>query len=192
MVVRLRRRSLVRILVPALIGTLGLGFLLVGLFRPLPSYLVAATDLPPGLSLSSEHFTSVELDLGPIADNYVTEIRPGSMLGDFVGQGELVSKRLIEPYRSSSLTSIRIQPKSQPAGAVQPGSLAALWQVIEVEDKSQPVLLVPAAQVTAVIEPDGLFASDSSEFELLISQEQTTEVIAAIASDSPLFIVPVS
>lgn len=192
MAVKLRRSRLQTMLIPLIIGALGLALILFGVFRPLPSYLVAAKDLIPGEPLAESDLTLVELDLGPLAQNYLSELPPGFAAGDFVAAGELLPKRLLVEYQLSNQTLIRIVPSSQPAAAVIPGSLVSIWQVIEVQDVLSAEQLVPRAEVVAIVETDGLFASDMPLIELRLSRQQAQSLITAMAGDIPLFVLPTS
>jgi len=192
MVVKLGRWRIRQLAIPVGFGIVGLALVVAGILKPLPSYLVAAQDLMPGQPLASEQFIEVEMDLGAVSDGYVVSFEPGLMLSDFVAAGELVPTRLVQPVRTANQTLLRIVPAAQPAAIVQAGTMVGIWQVTEIEDISVPTMLVPAAMVVQVIEPDGLFASDVSHFEVQLSQDQATAVITAIAADLPLFMVPIS
>ncbi len=192
MLVKLHRNRWRRFAFPAGLAAVGLALLLMGLLKPLPTYLVATGDLIPGQPLSPGQFMEVELELGSLAPSYAANFQPGQMLSEFVAAGELVPLRLLEPIRTGNQTLLRITPAAQPAASVRPGSSVAIWLVAEIEEQSQPTLLVPAALVVEVIEPDGLFASDVSLYELQLSKDQATAVITALATDLPLFLVPTS
>lgn len=190
MVVRLQRSKLRTLALPVALGLAGLGLVLYGLMRPLPSYLVASKDLVPGEIITSDSVTSVNLDLGPLAQQYVTEFAPGNASSDFVAVGELIPKRLVGDFQLPSQTLIRIIPQIQPAAIVQPGTLVSIWQVIELEDELEAQPLVEVAEVVKIIEPDGLFASENPQLEVLLSKTQAALVIRAIAGDVPIFVLP--
>ena len=137
--------------------------LMLGLSRPLPSYLVAAGNLQPGVVLGPEDFQRVELDLGPRASDYASAISAGQTVTTLIRAGELLPISRLGQYAPSGLTSIRSIPESRPATATDVGTHVAIWQVVEVDEVSSAQLLVPRALVTAVDEPEGLFADASPE-----------------------------
>ena len=63
--------------------------------------------------------------------------------------------------------------------------------MVEVDQNFEAQMLVPRAEVAALIEPDGLFANDLRDLEVLVSQAQATLIMSALASDVSLFAVPV-
>lgn len=192
MAVRLQRSRLRTLALPIGIATIGLALIIFGFLRPLPTYLIAARDLAPGELVTAADVSEVELDLGPIASGYLSELPLGQATSGFVAAGELLPKRLLGDYQLPTQTLIRIVPQSPPAAAVRPGTLVSIWQVREVEEILQPERLVELAEVVAIIEPDGLFAADLPELELRMSKEQATAVITAVAGDIPLFVMPTS
>lgn len=190
MVVRLQSSRFRTLALPVLVGVAGIALILYGLMRPLPSYLVAARDLVPGETISADSVTSVNLDLGPLAQLYLNELTPGVATSDFVAAGELIPKRLLGDSLLPSQTLMRIIPQTQPASTVQPGTLVSIWQVIELEESIEAQPLVEVAEVVKIIEPDGLFASENPQLEILLSKSQAAAVIRAIASEVPIFVMP--
>ena len=190
MVVRLGRFSWRRAAAPIFLAAVGVALVTAGFLRPVPSYLVAATDLVPGVLVSESDLIATELDLGELGPSYLTELSPGSAVTDFVGRGELLPKRLIADFRSDNQTQLRIIPAADPAGSIVHGSTVAVWQVVEIEDQVIPEQVVAAALVVAITDSEGLFASDVAQYELLLSQNQATTLIAAMASELPLYLVP--
>ena len=164
--------------------------LMLGLSRPLPSYLVAAGNLQPGVVLGPEDFQRVELDLGPLASDYASAISAGQTVTTLIRAGELLPISRLGQYAPSDLTSIRFIPESRPATATDVGTHVAIWQVVEVDEVSSAQLLVPRALVRAGEEPGGLFADAAPEVERRRFAEQATLVNAALAAKYPLFVLP--
>lgn len=164
--------------------------LLFGLNRPLPTYLVAASNLQPGVILSESDFQLVELDLGPIAANYAQSVPQGQTVTNLIRAGELLPTISLREYSPAGLTSIRFVPASNPASETIVGSHVAVWQVVELDEEATSQLLVPRSLVVAVDEAEGLFAETKPELELQLFAEQATLVMAALAADYPLFVLP--
>ena len=190
MAIRLRRRPRAWVVIAGVMSVAMLAVLMLGLLRPLPSYLVAAGNLQPGVVLGPEAFEMVELDLGALASDYASSIPAGQTVTTLIRAGELLPKSRLGQFAPSGLTSIRFVPESRPASATEVGTHVAIWQVVEVEEVSAAQLLVPRALVTAIDEPEGLFADASPEVELQLFAEQATLVIAALAANYPLFVLP--
>lgn len=190
MAVRLRRSKLQVFLVPAVFAVLALALIVFALNRPLPTYLVAARDLLPGQELTGSDVVAVPMDLGEAAGAYVSELAPGFAPSSFVAAGELIPARMLGQPLQANQTLLRITPELRPAETIAPGSAVSIWQVVELEDAQQAQLLVPRAIVIAVAEPEGIFASDLPQVEVLVGAEQAAQLIAAVAGDIPLFLMP--
>lgn len=166
---------------------------IAGLNRPLPSYLIAASNLAPGADLTPTQVRIESLDLGSIADKYVTaEELSGAQLVLPVPEGELIPRRALGQALDSNQTSIRLVPKLQPASQITSGSTVAIWQVVEIEDGYESQLLVPSALVSQLHYGDGLFAGELPEVELLLTSDQALLVMQAITAESAIFILPKS
>lgn len=164
---------------------------LAGLNRPLPSYLIAATNLAPGSNLSASELRVEPLDLGSAADYYLSaDELAGAELVLPIGVGELIPKRAVGKALGANQTSIRIIPKLKPANQIRAGSSVSIWQVVESEEGFESQLVVAAALVNELSYGEGLFAGELPEVELLISSDQATLVIEAVTAESALYILP--
>ena len=164
-----------------------------GLNRPLPTYLIAASNLAPGTQLRSESLVIGALDLGSIAQNYVTtDELEDSYLVLPVAAGELIPKRALGQGLGQNQTSIRIVPNLKPASQIVAGARAAIWQVVEVEEAYESQLLVPSALVSDLVYGEGLFAGEIPEVELLITREQATLVLQALTKEAAIYLLPLS
>lgn len=164
---------------------------IAGLNRPLPSYLIAASNLAPGTNLTSTQVRVESLDLGSIADKYVTaEELTAAQLILPVPEGELIPRRALGQALAPNQTSIRLVPKLKPASQITSGSLVAIWQVVEIEDGYESQLLVPSALVSQLQYGEGLFAGELPEVELLLTSDQALLVMQAITAESALYILP--
>lgn len=190
MAIRLRRRPRTWVLITGVMSLAVAAFLMLGLSRPLPTYLVAAGVLQPGTVLSSQDFEFVELDLGPLADRYARTIPEGSTVTSLIRAGELIPETRLGEYAPNGFTSIRFVPESHPPSVTEPGTHVAIWQVVQIDDISSAQLIVPRALVTQVSQPEGLFADSAPELEVQLFAEQATLLIAALAADYPIFVLP--
>lgn len=160
--------------------------------RPLPEYLVARGELPAGTKLDLASFDSVALNLGTLENRYlkVDDFDPGLQLVDTVLVGELL------PFSNTSLeipngqTSIRITPALEVSQNVSAGSWVSIWRVVEIEDNFQTELIVPRSKVVSVLEPEGLFANNVPQVELLIDLNLATVVMESITAENDIYLLP--
>lgn len=191
MVKRLRARpSNTLILAFGLAGLLILATF-VGLNRPLPSYLVALSNLPPGIQLSESNSKVVELDLRELALLYAT---PSDALGLTLQQplaaGELVPRRVLGNADIGSRTAIRFTPNLKPANPISIGSRVAIWQVVKLNETFESQLLVGSATISDISQVEGLFAGELPEVEVLISEPEAALLIESVSSGSAIYILP--
>lgn len=190
MVTRLRRKPRLHELVLATAALATAALLLASYFKPLPTYLVATKDLIPGVELVEGDLVSVPADLGDLAGRYLASYEAGLSPTALIRSGELIPIRGLTRARDGR-TQIRFTPTVEVAEGTEVGSWVSLWQVVEVDQSFEAQMLVPRAEVAALIEPDGLFANDLRDLEVLVSQAQATLIMSALASDVSLFAVPV-
>lgn len=172
-------------------SVVAIGLLLSVLAKPLPEYLVAATDLKPGVVLTDDDFERVSLNLGDLS-NYLRadELPNENSLLRVLRKGELLSALDLTSEVDPEFTAIRVIPKLQPAGA-KVGSFVAVWQGVEAEDGSQIERLVARAEVLEIEYGEGLFADRNPEVELRVRVDEAVLVMRAIAEESLIFVVPV-
>lgn len=162
-----------------------------GLNKPLPSYLIASSNLAPGMQLSAQNTRTEQLDLGSLASSYVTaEDLAGFVLLQPVVAGELIPTRLLGSGLALGETSLRFTPALKPAGQITPGSRVAIWQVVKLEDSFESQLLVRSALVTDLQFGEGLFAAQLPEVEVLLSEAFASLVLQSLASDNAIYLLP--
>lgn len=162
-----------------------------GLNRPVPSYLIAASNLGPGMALSAQNTQVLSLDLGSLAQGYATaDSAAGLVLLQPVAAGELIPLRLLGAGLSPGQTSLRFTPALKPAGQITPGSRVAIWQVVEIDDSFQSQLLVQSALVTDLQFGEGLFAGELPEVEVFLNESFATLVLESLASEADIYLLP--
>lgn len=192
MSIRIRRRmSGWLILTLVVVSASGL-FLVLSINKPLPSYLVAKRDLAAGEALDSSDFLEVPMDLGPVAEKYLSSVSPRLQLLSQIPAGELIPVSRLGMDFAENQTGVRLIPSTKPASSVKPGSWVSIWQVVEQEDKYLPQLLVERAEVSAVEYGEGLLADQLPEVEVVLSTGQATLLITALAAKYEVFVLPLS
>lgn len=167
-------------------------FLLLSVSKPLPSYLVAKRDISPGEVLKERDFEAIELELGPLANRYLSNVNTSSAVISQIPAGELVPLSRVGKKLLPNQTSIRFTPSSKPAANVAPGSFVSIWQVIKVEDVYQPELLVVRAEVSALLQKERLLANDVPEIEVVLGIDQATLLMTALAAKYEVFVLPLA
>lgn len=192
MSIRIRRRmSGWLILTLVVVSASGL-FLVLSINKPLPSYLVAKRDLAAGEALDSSDFLEVPMDLGPVAEKYLSSVSTRLQLLSQIPAGELIPVSRLGIDFAENQTGVRLIPSTKPASSVKPGSWVSIWQVVEQEDKYLPQLLVERAEVSAVEYGEGLLADQLPEVEVVLSTGQATLLITALAAKYEVFVLPLS
>ena len=166
---------------------------IAGLNRPLPTYLIASSNLGVGTVLGSELVRVESLDLGSIAESYATEADlDGQALLIPISSGELIPRRALGESLTNGQTSIRVVPDLKPASQITLGSRVSIWQVVEVEDQFEPQLLVASSLVSDILFGEGLFAGELPEVELILSRIEAAMVLRAVTSESAIYLLPLS
>ncbi|MDP5026164.1 MAG: hypothetical protein NWP32_04230 [Aquiluna sp.] len=166
---------------------------IAGLNRPLPTYLIASSNLGVGTVLGSELVRLESLDLGSIAEGYATEADlDGQALLIPISSGELIPRRALGESLTNGQTSIRVVPDLKPASQITLGSRVSIWQVVEVEDEFEPQLLVASSLVSDILFGEGLFAGELPEVELILSRIEAAMVLRAVTSASAIYLLPLS
>ncbi len=192
MSIRIRRRiSGWLILTLVVVSASGL-FLVLSINKPLPIYLVAKRDLAAGEALDSSDFLEVPMDLGPVAEKYLSSVSPRLQLLSQIPAGELIPVSRLGIDFAENQTGVRLIPSTKPASSVKPGSWVSIWQVVEQEEKYLPQLLVERAEVSAVEYGEGLLADQLPEVEVVLSTGQATLLITALAAKYEVFVLPLS
>ena len=166
---------------------------IAGLNRPLPTYLIASSNLGVGTVLGSELVRVESLDLGSIAESYATDADlDGQALLIPISSGELIPRRALGESLTNGQTSIRVVPDLKPASQITLGSRVSIWQVVEVEDEFEPQLLVASSLVSDILFGEGLFAGELPEVELMLSRIEAAMVLRAVTSESAIYLLPLS
>jgi len=168
------------------------GLALATLVKPLPTYLVASSDIGTGTSISAAETETVELNLGDLAGQYATPDAKATNLiaSGAIGKGELIPIRLLGEGLLANQTVVRFIPGLLPAESIRAGSAVSVWQVIESEDGYQPQRIVSVAEVLSLEYGEGLFADEAPNVELLLNLEQSTLLLQAVAADFPVYVLP--
>jgi len=155
-------------------------------------YLVPARTIPAGANLSDAQWKSVSANLGSLGVGYLgANAKPAGYALQPLPANNLVARASVASTAPDSLSRLVITTKTQLGTTVHSGSRVAIWSAQRLENNQfdVPKRLVSLASVARVSKASGVFASTNQQVEVLIDPLQTPAVLAAMASDSPIFLV---
>jgi hypothetical protein len=160
---------------------------------------VLATDtaLVPGdrVTLNALSVRSVRLDA--MAHGYLT---PGDVPADgvvvtrAVGAGELVPAAAVGRSDGVRMASLVLSSEGALAASVGPGSPVDIWSAPAVEGGyAEPLVIVPGATVVRLVETRTIVSGGAvTGVEVLVPRARIAAVLAAVANDASISIVPAS
>lgn len=187
-------RFLIGIVLVAL-SVLGVWLLVSSAARTTP-VLQASRTIVQGEALVSSDFQVVEVGLGQLTDDYLApqDLESGQVAARTLTEGEIVPTSALADADAGRTTTIVIESSTGiPAGVVA-GSVVELWQAPPLDDGRSfdaPRILVADVIISAVVESEGMLASDTSTVEVVIDRADVADVLAAITGGAALSVVPV-
>ncbi|MEN9989673.1 MAG: hypothetical protein RL508_652 [Actinomycetota bacterium] len=155
-------------------------------------YLVPAQTIPAGANLAQASWRVVPANLGSLGVGYLSgTTTPRGYALQPLPVNNLVARASVVATAPSALSRLVITTKTQLGRSVHAGSRVAIWSAQRLENNQfdVPKRLVALASVARVTKASGVFASTNQQVEVLIDPLQTPAVLAAMASDSPIFLV---
>jgi len=155
-------------------------------------YLVPARFIPVGANLAAEKWRAVSLNLGSLAGTYLTaEARPIGFAQAGMPAGQLVAASQVGRFAPETKSRLVITNKTTLGSGVRSGAVVAIWSTKRLGAGllDSPKLLVAKATVARVIKAAAVFGAQSQQVEVLVSPVQAPQLLEALASDSPLFLV---
>lgn len=157
--------------------------------------LVAPDTLTPGTRIGATDLRVESVRLGALADGYVLPADvpdEGLVVVRTVRAGELLPAASVADRETAGLATVVVPSRGPLAGEIAPGAVVDVWSAGELERGAvePPAVLVSGAQVAAVVEPEGMMASDGPSVELLIPRDRTAAMLEALASGDAIDLVP--
>lgn len=192
---------------------LGIGVLLVAASVALGSWAVARADrttdvlvaveaLTPGDLLSDADLRAQAVRPDGLGDTYLaagTDLPDDAVVTRVVGAGELVPATAVGSAADVALRPVVVAMAGTPPSGVVKGAVVDLW-ITDVTapgqaadpDPEPPRLLAERLVVADLLEADSIFAAaGGSAVQVLVTQEDLPAVLAAIAGDGEIVVVPV-
>jgi hypothetical protein len=175
-------------------STAGVWVLVTGLDDARQVY-VARDTLTPGTRVGEADLDVESVRLGASAGHYLA---PGDLAGGelvvtrTVRPGELLPAAAVDERDSTGLATVVVPSRGALPTELAAGSLVDVWTAAERERGvfDPPVVLVAGAEVSAVIESEGMVASESTAVELLIPREKVAAMLQALAAGDAIDLVP--
>lgn len=172
------------------VGILGLG--VKAIWFDSQGYLVPSRSIPVGANLANEKFRLVHINLGQLAGSYLSNAHaPRGFAQTTLAAGQLVSKTSVSRWAPATIERIVVTNKTQLGSGVHSGARVSIWSAKRLENNQfdVPKRLVAAATVARVIKGSAVFGSQNQQVEVLVNPTQTPALLAAMASESPIFLV---
>jgi len=169
-------------------------WLIVAAARQSEPVFAATRTIVPGDEVTASDLRVVEVALGAMTGAYASpvDLEPGSVAVRTITEGELVPRSALGERSASTRTSVVIRTGTEVAASVGPGSEVEVWVAPSMEDgrHAAPRILVPAATVASVDREGAIVSSTAVSIELVIARADVAAVLAALADDSVLSVVP--
>lgn len=154
----------------------------------------AAHTIVSGQPVTEADVRVVDVALGQVTDAYLTP----EMLGDGVvatrtiSAGELVPQSAIGDAAQAQSTSVVMRSAVDVPASVTAGSVVEVWAapLVERGEYDVPRILVADATVVSVTSDDSMIGGGAAALELVIPRADVAAVLAAIADDAALSVVP--
>ncbi|MBO0980531.1 SAF domain-containing protein [Microbacterium sp. SD291] len=158
--------------------------------------LQANRTIVQGEALASSDFQVVEVGLGSLTGDYLApqDLQSGQVAARTVSEGELFPATAAADADDSRSTTIVVESSTGIPADVAAGTVVELWHAPPLDDgraHDAPRILVADVTVAAVLESDGMLASDGTAVEIVIDRADVADVLAAMTGGSALSVVPV-
>lgn len=189
---------------------LGVGIVLVVASVALGSWVIsradatvavyqARGDLTPGDAVAADSFDVVQVNMDDVDSLYLVpdaDLAEGAVVTRTVAAGELVPLTALGDPDEIDLRPVQVPMSAGLQEVVSKGSLVELWVAMPDPASPQGDLLAPERLVTGVEVRDvyadtSVFAgSDSVQIQVLVPESELSEVLAALAADGEVTVVP--
>ncbi len=173
----------------------GVWFVVSASRQTVPAFAAART-IVSGEEISRGDLRTVEVALGQVGEAY---LEPEALVDGLVATrtieaGELVPRSSVGDASSVRTTSVVLRSAVDVPGSVEPGSVVEVWAapLIERGTYDVPRILVADATVVTVTRDDSMIGGGAAALEVVIPRADVPAMLAAIADQSALSVVPTS
>jgi hypothetical protein len=192
-----RRRIDPRLLIGLVLvagSTLGVWAVVEGL-DDATEVLVAPGTVTAGSVLTVGDLRVESVRLGGLAAGYLTpaDVPDGGLVVTrTVRGGEIVPAASVADAATTETATVVVPTRGPLAREIAPGAIVDVWAAGEVERGrfEPPAVLVAGAEVSAVLDADGMVTVEGRSVELLIPRGRTAAMLEALASGDAIDLVP--
>jgi len=173
-----------------LVAIVGLGVKMIWFDQA--GYLVATNQIPVGANLAREQWRVVHASLGQLGGQYLDAgQKPQGFALQTIESGQLVTRSSVGKYAPETVVRLVISNKTQLGSGIRSGAIVSIWSSQKLAQGlfDTPKRLVTQATVGKIIKTGAVFGSKSQQVEVLVDPAQTSQLLMAVASDSPIFLV---
>jgi SAF domain len=170
----------------------GVWFVVSASRQTMPVFAAART-IVPGEALSADDMRLVDVALGQVGDAYLAPdaLADGLIAVRTIESGELVPQSAVGDEAQTHTTSVVLRSAVDVPASVQSGTVVEVWAALRTDDGyDEPRILVADATVVSVTRDDSMIGAGSAALELVIGRSEVAAMLAAMADESALSVVP--
>ena len=175
-------------------STTGVWALVNGLDDSIDVYAVRDTTVP-GTRITVDDLAVESVRLGHLAEAYLV---PGDVPDDglvvirTIESGQLVPTTAVDDADRTGLATVVVPSRSSLPGGLAAGSTVDVWsaRLLERGEYEPPAVLVAAAEIAAIQEPEGMVETGGPAVELLVPREKVAALLEALAAGDAIDLVP--
>ncbi|MET0673754.1 MAG: SAF domain-containing protein [Microbacterium pygmaeum] len=153
----------------------------------------AARTIVPGEAVSGDDMRVVDVALGQVGGAYLDAdaLTDGLVAVRTIESGELVPQSAVGDAAAAHTTSVVLRSAVDVPGSVEAGTVVEVWAAPQIEGGyDEPRILVADATVVSVTRDDSMIGAGSAALELVIARSEVAAMLAAMADESALSVVP--
>ncbi|MFH8250791.1 SAF domain-containing protein [Microbacterium sp. B2969] len=154
----------------------------------------ANRTIVPGESVSKGDLRLVDVALGTLEGSYLTSeaLDEGLVATRTVEAGELVPSSAVGAAAAAATTTVVLRSTVDVPASVDAGTVVEVWEAPLIERGSYdvPRILVADATVVSVTRDDSMMGGGAAALEVVIPRADVAGVLAAMADESALSVVP--
>lgn len=171
-------------------------WLVVAAARQTTPILVASRTLVPGHEVTAGDLRVVDVALGAASRSYLSagDDVAGRVATRTVAAGELVPADALAEDASTGMTRVVVRSTTVVPDSVVSGTTVEVWAAPPAQAGTTPApprIVVADAVVASVAEDGGVMGAGASRVELVIPHAAAADVLAAVAADADLSVLPV-
>jgi Flp pilus assembly protein CpaB len=172
----------------ALLVTVVIAGLTMGSTPDKQKVLVAKTPIYEGQALNSDSVASIELPIGELGRNYLSELQAGLIATRSIAKGEILAKNLLSVNQDQRIP-IRLNDLQPISSSISVGDIVDVWSSATVQGSSgvpEPVAF--NAIVTSILTNSSM-AQQTTCVELRISPEYLESLLTATDSNYKISLI---